>query len=310
MESTCEALEGVDVERRAQGQVHLVGPGLHEAADAIDHLGIGAGEHPGPDEVGHAPELLPEALLGPGQTHVDRGAQLGGVAADVVAVGEEHLPLVRERGLVDEGDVDGVGPARGDPQGAALALASYPDGQLGLHRLGLAPRLVQLEVGALEGRDLVPQQAAHALDALLEHVHPHLHRWERDAVGLVLDLAPARAEPEIGPAARELVDGADGVGEDRRVAVADGVHEGAASHRAGVAGQRGVRGHGLQALGVVAGVGGVEVVPDRDPAEAEVLDPPPKGAQRRRVGELQAGVDPEHGGGAATVARFGHGWRL
>ena len=41
-----------------------------------------------------------------------------------------------------------------------------------------------------------------------------------DAIDVVLELAPTRAEPEVGATSRELVDGGDGVGEHGGVAIA------------------------------------------------------------------------------------------
>ena len=80
-------------------------------------------------------------------------------------------------------------------------------------------------MGAREVRDLVAQQAPDRLDRLLEQVEPLAGRRERDAVGGVLVERPAGAEAEVGPAAGEVVDRGDGVGEHGRVPVAGAVDE-------------------------------------------------------------------------------------
>ncbi len=120
--------------------------------------------------------------------------------------------------------------------------------------------------------------------------------WEVDAVGAVLDLSPACTDAHRGPSARDQVDGRDRLGQDGRMAIANGVHEGSALHPLCLAGEGGVHGDGFQTGGVgwVAG-GAVEVVPDRDPIEAEGLDPLPQEAQLVRRGVLQAGVYTEAG---------------
>jgi hypothetical protein len=55
------------------------------------------------------------------------------------------------------------------------------------------------------------------LELLLEHVHPLLHRQEREAVRGVLDLRPARAEPELDPPAGDVIGGRGQLGQHGRV---------------------------------------------------------------------------------------------
>ena len=138
------------------------------------------------------------------------------------------------------------------------------------------------------------EQSAENGDALLELVHAGADGGEVDAVRVVLDLRPSRTDPHGGAAARDEVDGGDRFGEDGRVAVADGVHQGTALHPVRLAGERGVHGDSFQAGGVVGVArGAVEVVPDRDPVESEGLDPFPQQTQLVRGRVLQAGVDAE-----------------
>jgi hypothetical protein len=51
------------------------------------------------------------------------------------------------------------------------------------------------------------------LELLLEHTHALAQRRERKPEGEVLGLAPARAQPELDPAARDLVDARHDLGE-------------------------------------------------------------------------------------------------
>ena len=140
------------------------------------------------------------------------------------------------------------------------------------------------------------EEAAQHGDALLELVHAGADRREVDAVGVVLDLGPAGADAHRGAAAGDQVDGRDGLGQHGRVAVADRVDERADLDPLGLAGQGGVHRHGLEAGGVVGLAGRpVEVVPDRDPVEAEGLDPLPQQPQLVGGRVLEAGMDAEPG---------------
>ena len=154
---------------------------------------------------------------------------------------------------------------------------------------------------AREVGDLLAQQAADRLDRLLEEVEPLAGRRERDAVGGVLVERPPGAEPEVGPPAGQVVDRGDGVGQHGGVPVAGAVDERPDPHPGGVAGEGGVAGDGLVAL-VAVEVGGVEVVPDRDPVEPVVLDAGPEVAELVDRGVLQAGVHPEGGHGRGTYS--------
>src|SRR5687767_13280235 len=56
-ERLAELLEGVDVERRPQREVDLIGAGRHVLADAVDDLLHRATEHAGADVRGEGAEL-------------------------------------------------------------------------------------------------------------------------------------------------------------------------------------------------------------------------------------------------------------
>jgi hypothetical protein len=223
-----ETFEQFDVERRAQGDVQLVGAGVDVLADAIEQLLVRAGEDPGTDEVCDRSELVPQVVLVRGDAEVDGAADLGRIAAHRLAVVVKDRTLVGEHIGSDERDVPPVGVLRGDLQGALLAAAADPDRQLGLHGPWLVAGVGQREVVAGEVGDVVVQQAAQALDAFLELIEALLGAGELDAVCVVLDLGPAGADAHLGATAGQQVDAGDGLRQYRGVPVADRVDR--ASH--------------------------------------------------------------------------------
>ena len=152
-------------------------------------------------------------------------ADLRRIASDALAEAVQHRSLVGEGVGTDERDVPTVGVLGGDLQRSLLAAATDPDRQLGLHGPGLVAGVRQREVLAREVGDVVVQQAAEALDALLELVEANLRDWELDAVGVVLDLRPPCADPHLGAAARQQIDGRDRLGQHRGMAIADRVDQ-------------------------------------------------------------------------------------
>ena len=74
---------------------------------------------------------------------------------------------------------------------------------------------------ALERDVLLGPEPVHDLDLLGEVLEPLAQRRKRESEGFVLELVPAGAHPELDPAARDVVDGRDGVREQRRVAEGD-----------------------------------------------------------------------------------------
>ena len=227
---------------------------------------------------------------------VQRLGDPGGVAVRVGAMPFEHPDLVPEGVGGHEGNVPAVGVARHELQRDLLAVAAEPDREPGLLRLRLAARVAELEELAVEVDDVLGEERPDALHLLLELAEPDGRGRERDAVGVELALVPAGAEAEGDPAVGEVVDGGDRLREHRGVAVAGAVHEAAAAHVGRGHRQGGMGGEPLEALGPrfrIGDVGRVEVVPHRDPAEAETLDAAPEGLDLvgRRV--LQTGVDPE-----------------
>jgi len=77
------------------------------------------------------------------------------------------------------------------------------------------------------------------------------------------------------------------------MAVSRRIHERPAGDALGRRGERGVRRDRFETVRIAAGVGRVEVVPDRDPVEAELLDPPPQRLQVVDRGVLQSRMDTE-----------------
>ena len=124
------------------------------------------------------------------------------------------------------------------------------------------------------------QHAAQHLDAFFELVHADFHFGELDAVCVVFDLRPTGANTHLGATVAEVIDGGDCFGENRGVAIANGVHQRADAHPRGLARQRCMHSNCFKTLGVVGLAGGaVEVIPDRDPPVSERFNAPPRSAQ-------------------------------
>ena len=179
----------------------------------------------------------------------------------------------------DERHVPPVGVLRDEAQRHLLAAAADPDREPGLHGFRFALRVGEREELAREVGAFLAQQAAHAHETLFEDAQPSSRARERDAVRVVFELGPARAQPESDPARGELVECGHRVREHRGVAVPGAVDEAAAPHAVRVRRERGVAHERFEARRVAGVVGRVEVVPDRDPVEAELLDALPERAQ-------------------------------
>jgi hypothetical protein len=124
----------------------------------------------------------------------------------------------------------------------AVALAADPDGRVRpLERRRVADGAVDGIVPALEARARLRPHPPDDLDPFRELVDPLPDARERDAVGAVLVLEPARPQTEIEPAAADDVQGGRHLGQDRRGAVRVAEHARAEAQTARVAGQRGER---------------------------------------------------------------------
>ncbi len=232
----------------------------------------------------------------PREREVQRLGDPGGIAPDVGAMGFEHADLVPERVDADERHVPAVGVARHQLQRDLLAVTPEPDREASLLRLGFAACRSEPEELTVEVDDVFGQERSDALDRFVELAQADGRGRERDAVGVELALMPTGAEAQRHPALREVVDGRDRLRHDGRMSVGRAVHEAAAAHVRRRRRQRGVCSESFEAFvpGVRVGdVRRVEVVPHRDPPEAERLDAFPQCTElvARRV--LQACVHAE-----------------
>ncbi len=101
-------------------------------------------------------------------------------------------------------------------------------------------------------------------DRLLEPRDPHAGRVEGHAGLLVVRRHPSRAEPDLDPAAREVVDGREFLREHDRVPVVVGVHQTADAQCLGRRGRRRHRGDRRDLV--------VEVVAQEQGREAQAFD--------------------------------------
>ena len=118
------------------------------------------------------------------------------VAALGLAVAAEGGELAG--GVLWGGDeVPGVGVAGHVAGGELLAAAADPDGDIAVDGLGLADRVVDLVVAALERRALLRPEGAHDLDGLAHAMHPLGGLGEVEAVHGVLGLVPSRPDAHV-----------------------------------------------------------------------------------------------------------------
>ncbi len=164
-------------------------------------------------------------------------------------------PLAPLRQLLqgDAGGVVLVGPAGG--QGQALGPGSPADQQGRarlLHRLGQGAQVLELVVAALEGEGVLGEGAGDDLQLLGQPLHADGRGRELEAVGAVLALVPAGPEPQLDPAAGDVVGRDHHLGQDRRVPEGGRGDQRAQADAAGPGGQRGQGGPGVErpALGI------------------------------------------------------------
>ena len=212
-------LEGARVPGRPQGDVDHGGPRRNVAAQRVGRV-----RHAGPDDR-------------PRSHGLGAGAELGGQRGVVV----RHTtltprPTSRGRGRrprsggraplagrtvprAGRTEVPAVGVAGDGGGGAALARPADPHRQRSLERPGLAVGVPQGHVRALERGDAVVEQGPDGGGRLVEEVEPLGGRRERQAERLVLGLGPAGAEADLGPPARQVVDGGGRLGQHAGMAV-------------------------------------------------------------------------------------------
>ena len=170
------------------------------------------------------------ALAGEHQRAQPADRDVGGVAAERLAVAAQDVHLVGHRGGVAE-DVHHVGVARHQPQRPLLAAAADEDRRPArLHRARHVAGLVDPVVAAVERRRLLGEHGPADLQRLLQPVQPLAGGREVEAQSLVLDVVPGRADAEDGPARADDVERRHDLGQVRRVAVGDAGHHGAEPH--------------------------------------------------------------------------------
>ena len=189
-----ELLQGVDVERRPQGQVHLVGAGLDVLTDAVDDLAPpNRRARPGGLLRRVAPNCGEEALLGPGEADVDGTADLGPGRGRRRRSGGA-APRAWRRTSADRR----TGRSTPSAYWAAIRSVRFSPppptqiGSLACTGRGSLRASCGREPRPLERRGLVVEQAAEDGDALLELVHAGADRREVDAVGAGTRPRPSR----------------------------------------------------------------------------------------------------------------------
>ena len=144
----------------------------------------------------------------------------GRVAPDVLAVLPEHAEQVpRTLGVAEE--VAAVGVLGDHPQRLALAAAADEDRDVAAQRLRVVVGARDRVVGARDRRLLLGEHRARDPQVVLEALEALLQRRERVAVGVVLGLEPARADPVERTPAGDDVERRRDLGVLGRVAVAD-----------------------------------------------------------------------------------------
>ena len=187
--------------------------------------------------------------------------------------------------------VGGIRVLGGDPQRHLLAAAADPDLGQGLQRLRIAVRAVEVEVRAVEGDGLLGPESLDHLHGLVEHAQPLARREELVAVGLVLTLVPARAEPEDEATARHDVDAGRLLREQPGVAVRRAGDELPEADLLRVLRERSERGERLEHVRRLTSRHGLHVVVDPEVVVAEVLrEPRHLDRARPRVAGVPTGV--------------------
>ena len=142
-------------------------------------------------------------------------------------------------------------------------------------------------------------------------MQPLDRRAERVAVLVVVALEPARADAKDEPAVADVVDGAGHVGEQLRVAVRVARDQRAQLGVAGVGGQRGQQRVGLEVGRVGVAVERVEVVPDPDRVDPEVVGGLGRGSEVGDRGGLGVELHSDLGGGVRHgAAGYGPKWAM
>src|SRR5947209_4866675 len=155
-------------------------------------------------------------------------------------------------------------------------------------------RIVERVVRAAEVRAPLVEEQPQDLRVLLELVLALADRRERQAVRRELRFVPADAEPAVGTPAREVIDGAHGLGEHAGMAVADAEDETAHANSRRLERECGEARQRLEAVAVAAlRRRFLEVVGDGEPVEAVVVGEAPETAHLGERSSELAQVDAE-----------------
>ena len=127
-------------------------------------------------------------------------------------------------------------------------------------------------------------------------------RAERVAVLEVVALEPARADAEDHATARDVVDGARHVGEQVRIAVRVAADERAELHALRHLRERGEQRPALEVRAVGVAVQRVEVIPDVDAVDAEILGAQPRLPQLGEARLLRVKRGPTRIGATAQLS--------
>ena len=234
------------------------------------------------DEMGRAGVEIGLPVLDLVGVDADRPFDLRGIAVEARAPLVEHAVLRREVLRRSEA-VPTVGVLRDEPQCHLLAAATDQDRNVS-HRRGM--------------------QSTEALhdhrQRLLEPAQAIGSRAELVPVLVVVALEPTRADAEDEAAVADVVDRAGHVGEQVRVPVRVARDERAETRVARFGGQRREQRVGLEVLGVRVAVEGIEVVPDPDAVDTELVGGAPRRAHRvdrRGLGmDLDTDLEARHAG--------------
>src|SRR5207247_706097 len=131
--------------------------------------------------------------------------------------------------------------------------------------------------GAAEIRATAIEQEPQRLGVLLELVLTHGDRWEGDAVRRELDLVPSRPEAAVRAAAAEVIDRAQRLRENTRVAVPNAEDEATDADLRGLDGRGRQRGDRFEAIDIAAlRWRFLEVIGDREPIESAFVGESPE----------------------------------
>ncbi len=149
-----------------------------------------------------------------------------------------------------------------------------------LQRLGITPGLIEPEVLPAEVRDPLVEEEPQDLNRLFQLVLAHPYALEGEAVPFIFTLVPAGPDAALDAPARDVVDGAERLGQHAGVAIVDAEDEAADADVLRLVGQRRHRRDGLEAVDVAAlRRGFLEVVRHREPVEARGVREAPQLAQ-------------------------------